>query len=234
MTVRDLINGALRLIGVSSQGQTLSASETTEALFALNDLVESWSTEGFIVFNNSKESFTLTPGKAKYTIGPDPSNDFVTEIPLLIENASVLSLGSETNLRLIGSDEYAQIVNKEIQSAYPSSLYFNRNSPSAEITLWPVPNEAKELVLYSQKKLSSFSSINQTIAMPPGYTRALRYNLAVEIAPEYNKEPSNTILTNAAESKTIISRMNSFPNLMTSDALGMTSSRGTFNIYQGN
>ena len=233
MTVRDLITGALRLIGASSQGETPTASEMTDSLFALNDMLDSWSTEGFVVFNTFKESFTLTPGKAKYTLGTDPSNDFVTEIPLIIENASILTNGSEMYLRTVESKEYSDIVNKDIQSAYPSTLYFNRNSPSSEITLWPVPNEAKELILYSQKKISSFSSINNTIQMPPGYTKALRYNLAVELAPEYGKEPTNTVLTQALESKTIISRMNNAPIFMVSDAVSLLSSQRPFNIFKG-
>ena len=233
MTVRELINGSLRLIGVASQGEVASSSDMTEGLFALNDLIESWSTEGFVVYNTVKQSFNLVPGQAKYTIGLDVANDFVTEVPLIIENASILSLSNEFVLRLIGANEYAQIVNKEIQSAYPSSLYFNRNTPNSEITLWPVPNEAKELVLYSQKKLSAFGSINDTIQMPPGYTRALRYNLAVELAPEYSKEPSNTIITQALESKTIISRMNNDTIFMVSDALNLTTSSKPFNIYKG-
>jgi hypothetical protein len=233
MTVRDLITGSLRLIGASSQGEAASASEMSESLFALNDMIESWSTEGFTVFNTVKQSFPLVPGQSKYLIGLDVSNDFVTEIPLIIENASVLTNGSEMYLRTVESKEYSEIVNKDIQSAYPSILYFNRNAPSSEIILWPVPNEAKDLILYSQKKLGSFSSINDTIQMPPGYTKALRYNLAVELAPEYGKEPSNTVISQALESKTIISRINNSPQFMVSDAVNLMSSSRPFNIYKG-
>jgi len=46
-----------------------------------------------------------------------------------------------------------------------------------------------------------FADINTNVDFPPGYIRALKYNLAVEIAPEYGKAISPLIREQAKTSK---------------------------------
>jgi hypothetical protein len=46
----------------------------------------------------------------------------------------------------------------------------------------------------------------------------LRYNLAIELAPEYGKEPSETTLGIAIQSKAKIKRMNSKPLYLKTDS----------------
>ena len=68
--------------------------------------------------------------------------------------------------------------------------------------------------------------------MPPGYSRALRYNLALEWAPEFGKPVDQTILMVANESKAEIKRQNTQPVYMVSDALGLVGPKG-FDINTG-
>jgi hypothetical protein len=44
-TAGDLINGALRLLGVLAEAETPSAAMSEDALIAMNEMIESWNTE---------------------------------------------------------------------------------------------------------------------------------------------------------------------------------------------
>jgi hypothetical protein len=54
-----------------------------------------------------------------------------------------------------------------------------------KLHLNPVPSAADTLVLYTWQQLSRFAATSDTFDLPPGYARAIRYNLALELAPEY-------------------------------------------------
>ena len=49
-TAGDQINRALRLLGVLAEGESPSASESRDALVALNQMLDSWDTERLAVF----------------------------------------------------------------------------------------------------------------------------------------------------------------------------------------
>ena len=56
------------------------------------------------------------------------------------------------------------------------------------------------------------------LPLPPGYERALRYALAVELAPEFGKTPSPIVLSTAAESFGLIKSRNAQPQYLYFDA----------------
>lgn len=208
-TARDLIKNSLRIIGAIATGETPDASEAADGLTALNNLVDSWSNEKLIINQFVREEFTLTPGTQSYTLGA--TGVFVTSRPIKIESVSIEIQGSdpyEVPIEIIDLDEWSRISDKALQSSIPTKLYVEGSFPNSTIYLWPVPANANKVVLYSRKPLTSLTSIDNDVLLPPGYLRALTYNLAVEIAPEYGKEPSNTVMMIAREAKENIKRTN--------------------------
>lgn len=217
-TARDLIRGSLRLIEAIATGETPCADELADGLTALNELVAGWSNKNLLIFNKVREVFPLVVGQASYTMGP--TGNFDTARPQRIENAAVLIPGAqpiEIPIDIINQDEWAAIAVKSVQSSVPNRLYAEGTYPLETLDPWPIPNVANSLVLYSWKPLSSFANANATVDLPPGYYRALRYNLAVEIAPEYGKEVSAAVAAVAVESKADIMRMNSKPRHLSTD-----------------
>lgn len=235
MTVNELIRKSLLLIGAVSTGENLSADEAADGLSSLNDMLDSWSTDGLLIPANTIEEFTLTPGQASYTIGV--SGNFNTANPQVIDEARLKDVSGtafELPMQIYNITEYADIVQKTISTAQPEALYFQRGTPLSTIYLYPVPSAANKLVLYSKKALSNFTAVTNSISLPPGYQRALRYNLALELAVEYGKQPSEYVFQTAQELKAQLIRLNTDVPLMKSDALGMVQdSTKQFNIYTG-
>lgn len=234
MTGRDLIRRALMLIGVLAEGENPSAPQQSDGLESLNDLLDSWSTEGLIIPHVVREEFSLVPGQASYTMGP--GGDFDTAKPIRIEKAGLLLVGpgepSELPVDILNLDQWACIGMKSQQSDIPTKLYEESTHPVTTLFPWPVPRTAHKLVLYSQKALSRITNPNAEIVLPEGYARALRYNLAIEVCSEYGRSMSPEALLIAGSSKEVIKRKNIKPVYMTSDAVGLAS-RGRFNILTG-
>lgn len=231
-TVRDLINGSLRLLHVIAHSESATASEVADALSSLNSMIESWSNENLLIHSVTREEFSLVAGTAAYTIGTGGTLN--TTRPMRIERAGLEVQGDEPfekPIEIINLDRWADISMKGVSSEFPEALYFEETYPLATLHLWPVPSSAEKLVLYSLKPLSSFASANDTLSLPQGYERALRYCLAVEIAPEYGKEPNSVVAFNAANAKSIIKRSNAKPVYLSVDPALLCA--GGFDIKAG-
>jgi hypothetical protein len=232
-TVRDLISGSLRLLGAISTGETPTAQEQTDAFNSLNDMLDSWSTEGLMVPTKLRETFSLVPGQQTYTFGS--GGNFNSVRPMLIENALiVLTVTPETEIpmKIVNKDEWASITVKSVQSSVPLYLYNDNAFPLTNVNLWTVPSVATSIVLYSWKPLSDFVTVNDTVSLPPGYNRAIRYNLALELSAEYGVSPLPGVAAGALESKANIKRANTKPNYLSTDA-ELRAKEGAFNWLIG-
>lgn len=232
-TVSDLIKGSLRLLGAIAQGETPSSNESTDALAALNDMLDSWSNEGLMLFNRSIETFSLVSSQSSYTFGT--GGDFNSARPIRLIQAKAKQSGNdaETSVRVLNSDEWSRITDTTIESNLPLSIYYNDSYPLGTVYVWPVPSATASLILYSDKPLSNFSLIADTVSLPPGYKEAMRYNLAMRLAPEYGRGISQDIASIAIESKANLMRTNTETVLMQSDVLNLVGGRKTFDIYSG-
>lgn len=234
MTGRDAVAASLRLLGVLASGETSSAAEATDGLSALNRMLGSWSAEGSMVPFKVREEFTLTPGTASYTMGP--SGVFNTTRPIDIERATIEIQSStpvsEYPVRIVTIAEWAAIGLKDLASDVPTDLYPEGTYPLETLNLYPVPSVANKLVLYSMKALTAIATLDTAVSLPPGYDRAIIYNLAVELAPEYGKAVPDTVAMVAMESKATLMRLNDKPRYLGMDS-ALVSNGYRFDILRG-
>jgi hypothetical protein len=216
-TARDLIKGSLRLIGAIAAGETPSAAEQADALSTLNEMLDSWSLERLAVPARIREEFAVSTSPVTMGSGADLD----TARPIRIEAAAVMINNVEHPIEVVGHDEWSEIKQKSLTSTLPTHLYPQGTTPLETINLWPMPSGSVTLVLYSWKALSQLATATSDVELPNGYLRALRYNLAIELAPEYGKVASAEIAKIAKESKENIKRANKRPIYMTSDAFGL-------------
>jgi len=68
----DIISRSLKDIGALAAGEAPTADAAIDCLEMLNDMIDQWSNEDFIVFNMTEIISNVVPGQVQYTIGPDP------------------------------------------------------------------------------------------------------------------------------------------------------------------
>ncbi len=230
-TAQTIIDRALRLIGAIASGESPTTAESNDGLTALNAMVASWQTEKLNVYSFVDTAFTLVATDASYTVGP-AGNFALTPRPPKIENVYVRASDIDYPVELIDKDKWISIPDKTSDSDIPIYAYYEPTLPTGTLQLWPVPNTAYSLHIVTWTSLAELASLATTITLPQGYERALAYNLAIEVAPEYEKQPAPSVVSIAMESKAAIKRVNNRPMLMNSE-LGYIVGGQRSNIFSG-
>jgi hypothetical protein len=209
-TALDIITDALTSIGAIDPIEALTADESAHGLRLLNEMLESWSNEQLAVYQILQENFALTSGVASYTVGSGAT--FNTTRPLNVLSGFIRDSGIDYPLRILNREEYDRITDKTA-SYQPEYLYYQPSVANGIIYLYGVPAKnytvTDGLWINSSKQLQSFSLLTTTVVLPPGYLRAIKSNLALELAPAYKRKPSDALLAIARESKANVKRLNS-------------------------
>jgi hypothetical protein len=233
-TVNDQINGALRLIGMLAEGETPAASTSEDALLALNQMLDSWSTERLAVFSTQDQVFSWQPGLISRTLGP--TGDCVGNRPILLDDSTYFrdpANGISFGIKLINQQQYNGIAVKTVTSTYPQVMWINMEYPNIEMYVYPVPTKVLEWHFVSVAELTQPATLATELVFPPGYLRAFRYNLACEIAAEFGVEPSRQVLRIAMASKRTLKRINNPDDIM-SLPYSIVGTRQRYNIFAGN
>lgn len=233
-TARDIINRSLKLIGVLAQGETATADQLTDGLDALNDMLDSWSTQNLMIYQYTDEELTLAPSQSVYTMGS--GGDLDTTRPIEIVNMIWRDNtdGLDLPIKIVPQAQYKYEPNKDTENSVISTCYVNYKHPLVELTFWPVPSTAEKVEITSYKPLTTYSALSTTVDLPPGYLKALRFNLAIELAPEYGIEPSPYVDREASRARANIKRQNKKPIRSRSEvALLDTNRSGVFDYRTG-
>lgn len=225
-TVLDMIKKSLRLklvIGQANPNPT--PSQATNAMETLNSMLESWALERLIIYQILEETFSWTSGQSSRTIGS--AGNFVTTRPTRIEDGFTRISGIDYPYRSIDKAEYDSIASKTTQSSYPQVIFYDPVATAGVLYAYPVPSATVSVHLKSWKQLQSFSALTDVVALPPGYQRAIEYNLTVELDGEYPDLPlSDSVVSIANKSLAAIKKFNS-PTLISRSGL----TGGRYNIF---
>jgi hypothetical protein len=207
MTVAlDIINGALIELGVLAVGETASAEDSALGLSALNDMLDGWNTQNLTIYATYDATFTFVPGQATYTIGP--AGNWNGLRPVSLVSQYVKYQGVDFPIEQIDQETYNLIPIKTQPGILPQFVLFNESFPLGTMTFWPVPNTANTFTLSSNQLLTEPATLQTTLSMPPGYYRAMRLNLAVELSGRYGRTLSPVTLRMASTSLGDLRRLN--------------------------
>jgi hypothetical protein len=233
-TAFDQIKASLRLIGQLAEGEEPSPQAAQDALTAMNQMIDSWNTERLSVFSTQDQVFEWPSDVITRTLGP--TGDFVGNRPVLIDDATYFrdpSTNVSFGIKLINQQQYDGIAVKTVTSTYPQVMFVNNTFPDTTMTIYPKPTRLLEWHFVSVEELTKPATLTTSLAFPPGYLRAFKYNLACEIANEFGVEPPQTVQRIAMTSKRNLKRINN-PDDVMSMPYSIVASRQRFNIYAGN
>lgn len=233
-TAGELINGALRLIGMLAEGETPSAATSQDALTAMNQMIDSWNTERLSVFSTQDQIFIWPNNQVHRTLGP--TGDFAGNRPVQLDDSTYFkdpTTGISYGIKIINQQQYDGIAVKSVTSTFPQVMWINMDYPNIDMYVYPVPTKALEWHFISVEELTQPATIYTQLTFPPGYLRAFRYNLACEIAAEFGVEPSPQVSRIAMTSKRNLKRINNPDDIM-SLPYSIVGTRQRFNIFAGN
>jgi len=239
ITPRSLLVGTFRLLGITAQGEDPSSAELMEAFDRLNELIDAWSTQRLTMRVTTRAEYALVAGQASYLIGPLgtlPTPDWVGPRPEFVESVALLLTSStpETEIPMSELTEaaYQAIAQKDLANSQPTLWRYEPTMPCGTFTVWPIPDtSANPVIVYQPEALQQFVGLTTSYILAPGYTRALRYNLAKELATEYGRQLPPDIASAAADSLSDIKRLNtSMTDLGVDPGLLPVSGRYSYNI----
>jgi hypothetical protein len=261
-TVRELLNGAHRLLGLVNSGNVLPEAVYQDNLVAMNQMIDSWNTERLAVFCTQDQVFNWPANTRVQTLGPtgdftlflgtqvpenietqndnlialEDGNPGIAKRPILLEDSTYFrdpSTNVSYGLRFINQLQYNNIAVKTVTSTYPQVMWVNMTFPNITLSVYPVPTKEMEFHFVSVETLTEPVSLETELEFPPGYLRAFRYNLALELAPEFNTEPSAEVRRIAMYSKRNLKRINN-PDDVMAMPYSLMARRNRYNIYAGN
>lgn len=231
-TAAEQIKGSLRLIGQLAQGEEPEPDAYADALVALNQMLDSWSTERLSIFCLQTQDFIWPVNERVRTVGP--TGDFVGLRPVLVDQSTFYHQGNlRYNLQMVNVDQYNSIALIESTSTLPQIMYANMTMPNATLSIWPVPTSLITLHLVSVSELAQPATLTTELIVPPGYLRAYRYCLGVEIATEFGIEPPPKVSRIADVAKRTIKRINNPNDVMSMPYSLISRSKNNFNVWSG-
>lgn len=206
LTTNQIIEAALRKLGVLAKGQSADAEDLAKGLEALNVLWGRMITIGMPLWKRTTITFPIVAGTANYNIGVGQTIN--TPFPLKIQQAVLEDLISKVSLEMniYSLYEYYSL-NPAYSSGQPVSLFYTPKINTGEIILWPTPDATaaaqKVVRIVYQAPFDDFVNSTDTPDFPKEWNQAIVYELAVALAPEYGipLEERNTLKAEAKQYK---------------------------------
>ena len=216
MTAQEIITSSLRMIGPLRTGRTPSAGESADALWILNNMLDLWSIQRLFIYHIDRSTYTLTANTSTYTIGD--GGTFDSGSPVRIERVTVILTDSaderEEVLKSLSPKQWSEVRIKARTAAAPDQFYNDRQNPLSTLHFYPVPTVAHDIGVYSWQILSSISDLSAEFIFPKGYADAVRYNLALRLAPEWGRVPRPGVAEFARDALAWVKRSNTPTDLL--------------------
>jgi hypothetical protein len=208
----DLLQSAARLAGILASGENLVGNEPADCLMILQQMMDEWQADGLKIFTDNINIFPFVLGTQTYTLGTGGNFNIQRPTKITRMGCQILSnptQPSEVPIALLDTDGWANVRVKNISGSYPLFCYDDGAFPLRNLNFWVIPGLACNLVLYSWQPLSTWPDLAVTdVTFPPAYLQAIRYNLAVYLAPEFGVQIAPEIMLKAAESLSALKDIN--------------------------
>jgi len=219
--------------------RTPSPAQFQDAIDELNRLIGSLNCDRLNIYSISSYQFPLT-GQKSYTIGqsPDPFQtvDFAAPRPQKIERANIVSNQTPAvryPLAIATDLQWARIRVQDQPNSIPTVLYNDRGYPLSTLYLWGQPIAGYLLELFTWLLVPGFQAITDVVLLPPGYEDALTLNLAVRLAPHFQRDAvPPDVREDARKSLMRLESINA-PRPMADTSAGLGCGCDGFNIYKG-
>lgn len=181
LTRNQIIESALRKLGVLAEGQTPSTQNYSDGMMALNAVIAQLRAVGMPLWARSEYTFTPTTGT--YTIGTGMTLN--TPFPVKLLQAFRTETNAKIPLEVMAREDFNILPTTNTGS--PIKVNYQPFVNYGTVSFWPVPtstNTATVTLVY-QRPYQYFTTSTETMDFPEEWYNAIIYNLAVRLAPEW-------------------------------------------------
>lgn len=204
-TRNQIIYASLRSINALASGETPSGEEVADASEALNMMVKAWQSEGAKLWLNDEKELSLTADTQSYTIGDGGDLDTVRPLEIVSARYHYYTDAIDVPMSPLSRDEYFDLPLKSA-TGIPLQYYYDPQLSLGVFYIWPVIDSSTSdtIKMTVKTEVEDFDAAGNNPDFPKEWFRALKFNLAVELCPEYEKDASQMLLLLAAQSKSSV------------------------------
>lgn len=202
--VIDIINQALKDIGIIGDGQTANDEQVTGAFETLKQMLSQWQVDNLHIY--AQKEVTLVPtGAQSYTVGPGGVVNITR--PVKIDMAFWRKGGIDYQIEVMNDfTDYEQITFKAL-GTIPRAVFYLPSFPMGTLFVYPQPADG-EIHLVMRTDLPSYATAADDFALPPEYASAVRYSLAELLAAENQTPLRADIVALARKGRHVLRRNN--------------------------
>ncbi|MEN6440528.1 MAG: hypothetical protein ABFD97_18295 [Syntrophobacter sp.] len=218
VTGKQIVEAAMRELGALASGEPATPEELQDGLQALNLLVKSWMgpnnllAPGLKIWQRTRTTLTLLEQNSfsvKLVTG-----DLLIDPPISILSATLRNTDGEDLLILtpMSLAEYQAIPNKSVTGT-PSRFYYERGITEGTIYLDCIPSDTTMTIpLVYLRILNDFDELDGSDPpdFPQEWFRPLKFNLAVDLYPEYPTCTGDRFKIIAALAQSTLAQANMF------------------------
>ena len=181
LTRNQIIESALRKLGVLAEGQTPSTQNYSDGTMALNTVISQLRAVGMPLWARSE--YTFTPTTNTYTIGTGMT--LSTPFPVKLLQAFRTDMGAKIPLEIVAREDFNILPTSSNGS--PIKINYQPFVNYGTISLWPTPTSTNTatITLVYQRPYQYFTASTETMDFPEEWYNAIIYHLAVRLAPEW-------------------------------------------------
>ena len=189
----DVLGDILTVNSVTSGSITLNQTITAPLGIPENTQIISFLTGGGGV-DNAPGTYKLNKAAPNEVLGnfsgyfqkPLSINSAFVRINTNSNGINVQNGGLDYPVAVLGLDEYELIGLKTLNGPWPKALYYNPGDSLGNLFVWPNPSQG-EMHIFADTIFTRYNTMYDDLAMPQGYTNAMRWCLAEFLMPMYGK-----------------------------------------------
>lgn len=215
---KQIIEAAMRELGALASGENATPEELQDGLQALNMLVKSWMgpnnllAPGLKIWQRTRATLTLS-AKSNFAVKL-VTGDLKIDPPVSIISATLRKTSGEDLLILtpMSLSEY-QVLPDKTATGMPTRFYYERGLTQGTIYLDCIPSDITMTVpLVYLRPLNDLDEADGSdgLDFPQEWFRPLKFNLAVDLYPEYPLCTADRFKTIAALAQSTLVQANMF------------------------
>ena len=119
----------------------------------------------------------------------------------IIEFRRIGEAGNEIPVEIMSRESYMALNDKD-SAGVINQVYYDPQLTNGQLRIWQVSDNVKNTAKMTIKyPFEIYDASTDTSNLPPNAFKALKYNLAIELAPEYEEDPSPYVFATARDTK---------------------------------